>query len=324
MDVIPDPIDIHIGIDAIVLQKRDGHAGDGRRFHVGERALQHADATDADDGLDLSRLDERHDDRAAFGHEHRVTQALRLRLQILDRAKPALLAQQAEFIERRGAFILHPQAFWQQQQPLFKGHAGERFPPHLVIQQHADVIAVNRLAPKLRHEFVRKHLQIVRGHRRHRLMLGHILAHRLQDVIPLNRRLGDVLFRRPDFLLRNGAREGDRRNWRWQRGRHGEAVLAGMGKRQGRDAGFQAQSHILRRLTRALGALLPKSKSRKPSWRISLALRRESRKTPERSALWLLPPLFPFLGDAVAQIESPPHICDRRFWRTSPRHRRPR
>ncbi len=148
VDVIPDPVEIDGGIDAVVLEQRHGDAGNGRGFHVGKRALQHAEAAHADDRLDLPGLDERHDDRAAFRDEHRVAEPLGFRLQILDRAEPALFAEQAEFIERRGAFALHAQALRQQQQPALERHAGELLAPHFVVQQHADVIAVDRLAAR--------------------------------------------------------------------------------------------------------------------------------------------------------------------------------
>ena len=154
VDVIPDPVEIDGRVDAVVLEQRHRHAGNRRCFHVGKRALEHAEAAHADDRLDLPGLDQRHDDRGAFRDEHRVAEPLGFRLQILDRAKAALFAEQPEFIERRGAFALHAQTFRQQQQPAAERHAGERLAPHLVVQQHADVVAIDRIAAELRNQRV--------------------------------------------------------------------------------------------------------------------------------------------------------------------------
>ena len=126
MDVIPDPIEIDGGVDTVVLQQRYGDTGDGRGFHIGKGALQDAQAGDAYDRLDFPRLNERHDDRGAFRDEDRIAEALRFRLQILNGAKSALLAEQPEFIERRRAFALHPKALRKQQEAPLVRDAGER------------------------------------------------------------------------------------------------------------------------------------------------------------------------------------------------------
>ena len=244
MDVVPDPVDIHVRVDAVVLEQRHRHAGDGRGFHVGKGALEHAQAAHTDDGFDLSRLDEGHDDRAALRHEHRVAEPLGLGLQILNRAQPALLAEQAEFIERRGAFRFHAQAFRQQQQPALEGDGSKRLAPHFVVQQHADVVAVNGLATELRHEPVGVDFQLVRRHRRHRRVLGHVGAHALEDVLPLHKRLRNVLLRRTNGLHRHSARKRDRRGG-WKRGwRHEVGVLARKGKRQGSATAFPGLADI--------------------------------------------------------------------------------
>ena len=78
MDDIPDPVEIDGGVDAIILQQGNGDAGDRRRLHVGKRALQHRNARHADDGIDLSGVDQLHHQRRTLGHQHGVTEPLGL------------------------------------------------------------------------------------------------------------------------------------------------------------------------------------------------------------------------------------------------------
>ena len=94
-------------------------------FHVGERPFEHGQAADADDRVDLAGLDERHHERRAFGHENGIAEPLGLLLEILDRAEPALLAEQAELVERRRALVLDAQALGQQQQPAIVRDGGQ-------------------------------------------------------------------------------------------------------------------------------------------------------------------------------------------------------
>jgi len=86
VDVFPDPVEIDVGVDAVVLQQGHGDSGDRRGLHVGEGPFQHAQAADADDGLDLARLDEAHDDGRTLGHQHGVPQLLGFDCEVLDRA----------------------------------------------------------------------------------------------------------------------------------------------------------------------------------------------------------------------------------------------
>ena len=125
MDVIPDPVDIDEGVDAVVLQQRYSDGWNGGGFDVRESALQHGQTGNADDGLDFAGLDERHDDGAAFGDENGVTELFGLVLEVLDGTQTALFAEQAELIERRRAFTFDAEAFWHQQQTLFKGYGGQ-------------------------------------------------------------------------------------------------------------------------------------------------------------------------------------------------------
>src|SRR6185436_18942496 len=97
-------------------------------------ALQHTQAADADDGLDLASLDQRHDDRAAFRDENRIPEPLSFGLKILDGTQPTLFAEQPELIKRRRTFALHAKTFWKQQQPPFVRNSGQLFAPHFVVQ----------------------------------------------------------------------------------------------------------------------------------------------------------------------------------------------
>ena len=127
---------------AIVLQQRNRHAGNRGRFHVRKRLFQHRQTTDAHDRVDLAGLNQCHDQRRAFGHQHGITQPLGFVLQILNRALAALLAEQAEVVERRRAVVFQPQALGQQQQPAFVRHRRQRIAPHAAIQHHADIVMI--------------------------------------------------------------------------------------------------------------------------------------------------------------------------------------
>ena len=133
VDDVPDPVDVDRGVLAVVLKERNRHARNGRRLHVGERALEHRQAADADDRVDLAGLNQRHDERRPFGHEHGIAEPLGLLLQVLNRAQPALLAEQPELVERRRALVLDPHALGQQQQPAIERHRGQMLGPHLVV-----------------------------------------------------------------------------------------------------------------------------------------------------------------------------------------------
>ena len=134
VDVIPDPVQVDRGVNAVVLQKRDGDTGDRGGFHVGKRAFKHAQTADAHDGLDFPRLDQGHDDRGSLRHEDGVSETFRLGLQVLNGAEAALFAQESEFVERRRALVFHPETFWKEQEPALKRHPGQLFPPQLVVQ----------------------------------------------------------------------------------------------------------------------------------------------------------------------------------------------
>jgi hypothetical protein len=80
-----------------------------------------------------------------FRDEHGIAKALSLTLQILDRAKPALLAKETELIKWRRAFAFHTQTFRKEQQPAAAWNGGEGLSPGLVIDQDSDVVAIDRI-----------------------------------------------------------------------------------------------------------------------------------------------------------------------------------
>ena len=234
VDVIPDPVDIDQGVDAVVLQQGHGDGGNGGGFDVGEGTLQHGEAGNAHDGLDRAGLDERHDDGAAFGHEHGVAELFSFVLEILDRAKAALLAEQAEFIKGGRAFAFDAEALRHQQQALFKRHGGEGLAPGFIGQQHPDVVTVNFVDGMNRDDLIRVPLQIGQGHWRHQFLLLGIGAHPAQDLITILLGLRDVFLR----LTNTAVQTGD---GRWQSGRaddssgHGEKTSGRMpGEKGGR------------------------------------------------------------------------------------------
>ena len=194
MDEVPDPFDVHPGVLAVVLQERDRHARDGRRLHVRVGPLQHREAAHADDGLDLAGLDERHHQRRALGDEHGVAELLRLLLQVLDGAQAALLAQQPELVERRGAAVLHAQALGQQQQALVVGHRGQVLAPRLVAEQHADVVEVAGIDAVRADDLLRARTELVEDERR-------------RDLAPPRSHIG-LHLPQHDFALRPGLRNG--------------------------------------------------------------------------------------------------------------------
>jgi len=210
VDVLPDPVEINRSVDAIVLQQRNGHAGNRRRFHVGKRAFQNTQTTHADNGFNLAGLNQRHDNGRTFRDQHRVAEFLGFALQILNRAQAALLAQQTEFVERRGAFALDPQAFGQQQQSTLVRHAGQRLAPHFVVDQHTDVIAINGVALQGFDDTFRVDFEFFDRQRRNRIILGNVVSHHVQDMMPLNRRLRNVLLRRANALLDDVPRNDER------------------------------------------------------------------------------------------------------------------
>ena len=200
VNVIPHPIQIDVGIDAIVLKQRNRDAGNGSGFHIRKCALEHAETTDTDDGFDFAGLNQAHDDGGTFGDEHGVTEFFGLKRHVLDGTESALLAQQPEFIEWGRAFAFHAKTFWKKEKTTFVRNSSERFAPHFVVDQYADVIAINRIAAKTFDNAVGVHFQIGGGQRGNGIKFGDVIANGLQDALAMRERLRDVLLGRAPFL----------------------------------------------------------------------------------------------------------------------------
>ena len=103
-------------------------------------------------------------------------------------------------------FTFHAQTFWKKQQPAAARHGGEGLAPHLVINQDSDVVAMRRITAEKGNHRVGVTLQFFQRQRRHRVVFGYVLTHALQNMVPLDRRLRDVLFRRTKPLRRGRSR----------------------------------------------------------------------------------------------------------------------
>ena len=87
----------------------------GRRRVLGMVHVLGCGGQTGDDGVDLAGLNEAHHDGAPFSDQRRVAKFLRLKLQIFNAAEAAAFAEQAKFIERRGAPGLYSQALGEHQ-----------------------------------------------------------------------------------------------------------------------------------------------------------------------------------------------------------------
>ena len=207
MDHVPDLIRVDVRVDAVVLQERDRDARDRDRLHMRETLLEHVEAADPDDGLDLPGLDHAAHDGGALGHQHGVAQALRLGREVLDRAQAALLAEQTELVEGRGAVLLDAQALWDQEQPALEGHARQLVAPGLVVEQHGRVVGVALVEAGARAELLREGAQVGHRDRRHEAALAHELRGRRLDAVAVGALRGDVRLRLAPDLQRDPARE---------------------------------------------------------------------------------------------------------------------
>jgi hypothetical protein len=84
VNIFPNPIQVDGGVDAVILKEWHCDAWNRRGLHIRKRAFEDADARNSDNRFDFPRLDQRHDNRAAFGHKDGVPEALSLELQVLD------------------------------------------------------------------------------------------------------------------------------------------------------------------------------------------------------------------------------------------------
>ena len=232
VEVVPDPVDVDGGVDAVVLEEGDGDGGDGGGFDVRERAFEDGEAGDADDGLDFAGLNETHDDGAAFGDEDGVAEAFGFILEVLDRAETALFAEEAEFVEGSGAFGFDAQAFRHEEEPAFVGDGGEGFAPHFVVEEDAGVVGVGWVDAGFFDEFEGVDLEFVLRERRDGLVDFEVVADEREDPVAVCLGLRDVFLWLPEAP--DGERDGGRQGsfgecggGRWEcrhAGRSGDGV----------------------------------------------------------------------------------------------------
>jgi hypothetical protein len=80
MDSFPNPLDIDRSVFAVVLKKRNGDSRNCGGFHMRKGSLEYGQTTDADNGFDLTSLDQRHHQSGSLSNQHSVTQTLGFRL----------------------------------------------------------------------------------------------------------------------------------------------------------------------------------------------------------------------------------------------------
>src|SRR5581483_4359434 len=180
-----------------------------------KRALEHRQAADTDDRVDLAGLDDRGNQGGPFGDENGVAEPLGLFLHVLDRAEAAALAEQAELIERRRTLRFDAQALRQQQQTALVGNAREDVVPRRVADQHGGIVAI-----QLRRAGAGDHrlgvlAQLANRHRRHRTELAHVAVDERLQPLAFAPRLRDRDLRRTLLLHRQRARKCDPGDVHW-------------------------------------------------------------------------------------------------------------
>ena len=186
VDVFPHPVDIDGRVDAVILQKRHRDTRDRRRFNIGKGSFQNRKAGNAHNRFNLSGLDQRHDDCGSFRNQHRVSEPLGLILKILNRAKPALFAEQAKLIERSGTFVLDAEAFRHQKKASLVGNLGERLAPHLIVQTNGSIVKVGIIpfVIELRENLFGVLIQFLDRHGRDRGLCLNVVTNGLEKLIP--------------------------------------------------------------------------------------------------------------------------------------------
>ena len=104
--------------------------------HLVDRLLEHVQARNPQDRVDVARHNDLQNNRRALGHKHLVTQLLSPNLVIGDRAGSALLAIEPEFVVIGRAPFGVLQAVRQQQHPPMKRDRQELLLPEEIPDQH--------------------------------------------------------------------------------------------------------------------------------------------------------------------------------------------
>ena len=207
MNQVPDPVEVHRRVDAVVLQQRNRDARDRGRLHVREALLQHVDTADPDDRFDLAGFDHRPDDGRPLGHQHRVAQTLGFDRQVLNRAETALLTQQTEFVERRRALVFDTQTLRDKQQPTVVRNPCHGVAPGGVADQDGRVILVDRVQSGFLQDRAGVLPQLVHRERRNRADPFDVVRGQLLQSDPHLLVVGDVRLRAAVSLPRELDRQ---------------------------------------------------------------------------------------------------------------------
>ena len=230
VDVIPHPVVVDHRVDAIVLEEGNGDGGDRGCLDERVRLLEDWQTADANDGFDLPGLDHRHHQRRALGDEDGIAEPLRFGLEVLDRAEPAALAEEAKLIKRRRAAALHAEALRHQKEAAMVGHGGQGIAPRFVVDEHPGVVEMDLAETNLGHRRAGPGMQLLHPQRRHRRLGGKPAADRLEERRPLRLRLRDL--RMGGAGADQRRRDRRRENHQRQRGSHRGAGRSGGGVRR--------------------------------------------------------------------------------------------
>lgn len=119
-----------------------------------------------------------------------------------------MFAEQAELVEGSGAFAFDAEAFGQEEESPFVRNGGERFAPDLVVEENAEVIAIDWIAFEECCGAVRVLAEFLEREGGHGIVFGDVMADEAEEMVPFDFGLRDVLFGRAKPGLRDGPREG--------------------------------------------------------------------------------------------------------------------
>jgi len=121
-----------------------------------------------------------------------------------------LLAKQTKLVKWGGTFALDAKAFGEEQETSFVGDGGERFPPHFVIDQDPNVIAINRITAQTLHDAIGVEFKFRNREWGDWVELSHVTPDDVKNSGPIGQGLRDVFFRSAPFLDWSQARNVDR------------------------------------------------------------------------------------------------------------------
>ena len=205
MNRVPYPGHVDGRVGAAVAQQRYRHPRNRPGLHVRVDPLEHVQATNADDALDLPASDQGHDHGGPLGDQDDVAEGLGGRLHVVDDALAAVLADQAQLVNVRRAVLGAPETLGQQEQPPVKRNPRQRVAPQFVVQQDADIAAKLRGNARLSQQVVRAGHQLVQAQRRHEGLSAGKIAGTAQNAIPRLARGWNLRLHAPHAV--NGQRD---------------------------------------------------------------------------------------------------------------------